>query len=410
MVGQAATLGGGSRANSRPSSPGPLRPAPPPAPPPVAPAGAPPATNVGLLRSRLSAVSEGSLLRRSLRPTASRISTLEAELAAEMSDDDEGEDYGSGSGKGGTTGGGGTSGSGGGGALDAALLPTEAAEADRPPAAARRSSMLRLSLPGNGLFLRTPELPSRVASAAASPLRRAKPQSGRGVSFSTASAGAAAAGGGGATNSLGVHEAAGGDGWRRRQQPPPCRRHVGVGAGTLESADIDVGAAAAAVDAAVVGSGRGARERRKAAPSTPDSDSLLDPVLDELDPERASLRRLRQSIASPNRQHSLRSRVFASLAVGTPAEPQDASSGRSSPDGSTGSTGSTGGAGGAHSRLAALANQAMKLPCVGLEALSDPEERQKVIKRLNNASAAGPNAFAQAMTVPKHLPGGRWHR
>ncbi|KAG2450672.1 hypothetical protein HYH02_004511 [Chlamydomonas schloesseri] len=61
------------------------------------------------------------------------------------------------------------------------------------------------------------------------------------------------------------------------------------------------------------------------------------------------------------------------------------------------------------SALATLLDQALKLPCVGLERLQDPERRLKVIAKLEAAAAEGPASIAKVLCNTRP-GGGRWNR
>ncbi|KAG2502009.1 hypothetical protein HYH03_000505 [Edaphochlamys debaryana] len=270
----------------------------------------------------------------------------------------------------------------------------------------------------------TPPLPLPLPSAAGAPLRALPPH--------RRSAAAVICGGGG------------GDGEFRSLDRTPSarrRRHIVSAAGANFDDGEEEGAAAVAgpaVGSCDEGGGDGGL-------------LALDPLLDEVDPGRVEarmqLQRLRRSINGGARpagssyreaaggaggaagqraerqggeqawrgrgigvSHWAEHSSSGGAAAGTAFPPQRTSingMGRASGSGTPSDGNSASGAVAGGAALAKMVDQALKLPCVGLEKLEDPEKRLKVIQRLETAAAEGPASFARLISSLRPS-GGKW--
>ncbi|GIL90479.1 hypothetical protein Vretifemale_18130 [Volvox reticuliferus] len=131
-------------------------------------------------------------------------------------------------------------------------------------------------------------------------------------------------------------------------------------------------------------------------------DQILDPMLDILDPGRLVARRCMQRLQNGtngiNRPRAVESWADSEAALKMAPNAAGRSDGGNTEDTAV-AAGTDGCAATATTNtapvLAALAGQVLKLPCVGLEKLSDPEKRQKVVQRLREAGSSklSPSAF-----------------
>ncbi|KAG2438052.1 hypothetical protein HXX76_005663 [Chlamydomonas incerta] len=184
------------------------------------------------------------------------------------------------------------------------------------------------------------------------------------------------------------------------------------------------------------------------------NEDLTDPVLDGIDPGRLEMRRHMQRIrmslngasggpraAGASRQRLLLSMSGTADTSGAAAPAGHAAAASSVPGANsnisigggataaaavaastgTSATGANSGSGAVksggegppasppRSALANLVDQALKLPCVGLERLNDPEKRLKVMQKLEAAAAEGPASIAKVLSTTRP-GGGRWCR
>ncbi|GLI68532.1 hypothetical protein VaNZ11_012918 [Volvox africanus] len=127
---------------------------------------------------------------------------------------------------------------------------------------------------------------------------------------------------------------------------------------------------------------------------------ILDPILDVLDPgrlvARRCMRRLQNGTNGLNRPRAVESWAESEAALKVVSNGPGQSDVGNWSDCVAAAVGCDGGAAtitatSAAPALATLAGQVLKLPCVGLEKLSDPEKRQKVVQRLREAGSVFAN-------------------